>query len=41
MRDVIFTSIREFYPDVAAHYIKKHREKMAARAAQQAAIDVH
>jgi hypothetical protein len=35
MRDVAFTSIREFYPDVAAHYIKKHREKMA-RLAEQA-----
>lgn len=34
MRDVAFTSIREFYPDVAAHYIKKHREKMARLAAQ-------
>jgi len=32
MRDVMFSAIREFYPDVAAHYIKKHREKMAARA---------
>ena len=29
MRDVIFSSIREFYPDIAAHYIKKHREKLA------------
>jgi hypothetical protein len=28
MRDVIFTSIREFYPDIAAHYIRKHREKL-------------
>jgi hypothetical protein len=34
MRDVIFSSIREFYPDVAAHYIRKHREKMARRTAQ-------
>jgi hypothetical protein len=34
MRDVAFTSIREFYPEVAAHYIKKHREKMARLAAQ-------
>ncbi len=34
MRDVAFSSIREFYPDVAAHYIKKHREKMARQAAQ-------
>jgi hypothetical protein len=37
MRDVAFTSIREFYPDVAAHYIKKHRQKMAAQAAIAAA----
>jgi hypothetical protein len=28
MRDVLFTSIREFYPGVAAHYIRKHREKL-------------
>ena len=28
MRDVIFSSIREFYPDAAAHFIRKHREKM-------------
>lgn len=34
MRDVGFTSIREFYPDIAAHYVKKHREKMARLAAQ-------
>ena len=33
MRDVGFSSIREFYPDVAAHYIRKHREKAAALAA--------
>ncbi len=33
MRDVIFTSIREFYPDIAAHYINKHREKIARQAA--------
>ncbi|MGI4826781.1 MAG: hypothetical protein ACRYFU_01095 [Janthinobacterium lividum] len=26
MRDVAFTSIREFYPDIAAHYVKKHRQ---------------
>ena len=31
MRDVAFTSIREFYPDISAHYIRRHREKMAAR----------
>jgi hypothetical protein len=29
MRDVIFSSIREFYPDIRAHYIRKHREKVA------------
>jgi hypothetical protein len=29
MRDVAFTSIREFYPDAAAHFIRKHREKIA------------
>ena len=34
MRDVGFTAIREFYPDVAAHYVKKHREKAAAQAAR-------
>ena len=28
MRDVIFSSIREFYPDIAAHYIRKHRAKV-------------
>ena len=28
MRDVSFSSVREFYPDIAAHYIRKHREKM-------------
>lgn len=33
MRDVIFSSIREFYPDIAAHYIRKHREKITRQAA--------
>lgn|GEM_PF-533080 len=33
MRDVIFTSIREFYPDAAAQFIHEHRKKMAAKAA--------
>jgi hypothetical protein len=28
MRDIAFSSIREFYPDIAAHYIRKHREKL-------------
>jgi hypothetical protein len=37
MRDVAFTSIREFYPDIAAHYIRIHREKVAALAARDAA----
>ena len=36
MRDVMFSSIREFYPDVAAHFIRKHRDKMARLAAQTA-----
>jgi hypothetical protein len=39
MRDVAFTSIREFYPDIAAHYVKKHHEKQARVAAQKAAED--
>ena len=37
MRDVAFTSIREFYPTIAAHYLKKHNEKVAAQAAADAA----
>ena len=37
MRDVGFSAIREFYPDVAAHYIRRHREKVA----RQAALDAH
>lgn len=41
MRDVIFTSIREFYPDIAAHYIRKHREKVARVAAQDAGASHH
>jgi hypothetical protein len=36
MRDVGFSGIREFYPDVAAHYIRKHREKAAQQAARDA-----
>lgn len=35
MRDVAFTSIREFYPTIAAHYLRKHREKLAAQTAAQ------
>ncbi|MFZ0746475.1 MAG: hypothetical protein WAM85_18855 [Terracidiphilus sp.] len=37
MRDVMFSSIREFYPDIAAHYIRKHRAKVARLAIQNAA----
>jgi hypothetical protein len=37
MRDIAFTSVREFYPDIAAHYIRKHREKVAQQAARDAA----
>jgi hypothetical protein len=36
MRDVIFASVREFYPDIRAHVIVKHREKMARLAAKDA-----
>jgi hypothetical protein len=36
MRDIAFSSIREFYPDIAAHYIRKHREKVARLAARDA-----
>jgi len=36
MRDVGFTSIREFYPDAAAHFVRKHREKLARKAARDA-----
>ncbi len=37
MRDIAFSSIREFYPDAAAHFIRKHREKAARLAARDAA----
>ena len=36
MRDVINSTIREFYPDIAAHYIRRHQAKMARKAAQDA-----
>ena len=39
MRDVIFSSIREFYPDIAAHYIRKHRAKLLQQ--QQAPASTH
>jgi len=37
MREVAFSAIREFYPDIAAHYIRKHHEKAARLAARDAA----
>ena len=37
MRDVIFSSIREFYPDIAAHVIRSHRAKLLRQ--QQASPD--
>lgn len=37
MRDIAITSIREFYPDAAAHFIRKHREKIARLNAQAVA----
>lgn len=39
MRDVMFSSIREFYPDIAAHFVRVHRAKMAAKAANQDGAD--
>ena len=33
MRDVMFSSIREFYPDLAAHFIRRHQDKLAKKAA--------
>lgn len=38
MRDVMFSSIREFYPDISAHYIRKHRQKMAAEETARDAV---
>lgn len=34
MRDVAFSAIREFYPDIAAHYIRKHRARLIAEQQQ-------
>jgi hypothetical protein len=31
MRDVAFSAVREFYPDIAAHYIRKHHAKLIAQ----------
>ncbi|MEO7028685.1 MAG: hypothetical protein ABI147_04715 [Acidobacteriaceae bacterium] len=39
MRDIAFSSVREFYPDIAAHYIHKHREKVARLNARDATSD--
>ncbi len=36
MRDIVFSAVREFYPDIAAHYVRKHREKVARLAARDA-----
>lgn len=36
MRDVAFSSVREFYPDIAAHYVRKHEAKEARVAAKRA-----
>jgi hypothetical protein len=33
MRDVALQTVREFYPDISAHFIRKHREKKARLAA--------
>jgi hypothetical protein len=35
MRDVIFSNVREFYPDIAAHFIRKHWEKLARQQLKQ------
>jgi hypothetical protein len=37
MRDIAFSSVREFYPDIAAHYVRQHQEKQARLAAKRAA----
>lgn len=37
MRDIAFTAIREFYPDAAAYFVRKHRERLARREAERAA----
>jgi hypothetical protein len=37
MRDIAFSSIREFYPDIAAHYIRKHRQKLLLQQQQSIA----
>ena len=34
MRDIIFSSIREFTPDIAAHSIRRHRDKLLLLAAK-------
>lgn len=40
MRDVAFSSVREFYPDLAAHYVRKHQAKVARQAGQRSAQPV-
>ncbi len=36
MRNVAFSSIREFYPDIAAHFVRKHQAKIARLAERDA-----
>jgi hypothetical protein len=36
MRDVAFSSVREFYPDIAAHFVRRHQAKIAQRAKRDA-----
>jgi hypothetical protein len=38
MRDIAFSSVREFYPDIAAHYVRTHQEKQGRLAAKRAAL---
>lgn len=38
MRDVFNSAIREFYPDLAAYFIRRHQEKAARLAARDAAV---
>jgi hypothetical protein len=35
MRDISFTAIREFYPDIAGHVARKHHEKLLREEQQQ------
>ncbi len=35
MRDISFTAVREFYPDIAGHVVRKHREKLLRQEQQR------